>query len=208
MLLQRRPISTRFRLPMTKEQAAAMIRGSVMAEVERRQRKYVESDELTSQIELMADWLTDPKGKFCLILCGLYGNGKSTLVKALQQLLNLLDIRDDDNETCGLQIVDAKDVAWLCHDDRPAWDRLCRKKMLAIDDLGTEEAQLKVYGNTINPVIDMLYKRYDMQLFTIITTNLKPAEIRSKYEERIADRLNEMSFRIVFTNPSYRTLQQ
>ncbi len=208
MLLQRRPMTTRFRLPMTKEQAAAMIRGAVMAEVARRQRRFVESDELTTQIELMADWLTDPKGKFCLILCGLYGNGKSTFIKALQQLLNLLAIKDEDNETCALQIVDAKDVAWLCHDDRPAWNRLCRKKMLAIDDLGTEEAQLKVYGNTINPVIDMLYKRYDMQLFTIITNNLKPTEIRSKYEERIADRLNEMSCRIVFTNPTYRTLQQ
>ncbi len=208
MLLRRNRISARFRLPMAKEQAAAMLRGAVMAEVERRHRQFVEPDELTAQIDLMAGWLTDPKGKFCIILCGLCGNGKSTLVKALQQLLNLLDIKDEFNESCGLRIVDAKDVAWLCHDDRPAWNKLCREKMLAIDDLGTEETQLKVYGNTINPVIDMLYKRYDQQLFTVITTNLKPGMIREKYEERIADRLNEMSCRIVFENPSYRTLQQ
>lgn len=77
--------------------------------------------------------------------------------------------------------------------------------MLAIDDLGTEPVEVLEYGNRLNPVIDLLYKRYDEQLFTIITTNLTPKEIRERYGERIADRLNEMAFRIVFDNETYRT---
>jgi DNA replication protein DnaC len=44
-----------------------------------------------------------------------------------------------------------------------------------------------------------------MQLFTIITTNLTPAEIREKYGDRIADRMNEMMVKIIFNNPTYRT---
>ncbi len=179
-----------------------------MAEVASRRRQFVESDDLTARINDMADWLTNPEDKFCMILCGKYGNGKSTFVKALQQLLNLLEIMDDYNGTYGMQIMDAKDVVWLCHDDRSKWSKLCSKQMLAIDDLGTEDTQLKVYGNVINPVIDLLYKRYDEQLFTVITTNLLPDEIRKKYGDRVADRFNEMSCRIVFTNPSYRVLNQ
>ncbi len=58
-----------------------------------------------------------------------------------------------------------------------------------------------LYGN---PTTDMLTMRYDRLLFTIITTNLTPQEIREKYGDRIADRLNEMMVKIVFENPTYR----
>ena len=46
--------------------------------------------------------------------------------------------------------------------------------------------------------------RYDEQMPTMISTNLMPSEIRSKYGDRIADRLNEMAIVIVFKNASYR----
>jgi DNA replication protein DnaC len=61
------------------------------------------------------------------------------------------------------------------------------------------------YGNLLCPLVDLLTKRYDLQLFTLVTTNLTPAEIRAWYGDRIADRLNEMMLKIVFTNESYRS---
>ncbi len=203
-LLRRRPITTCFRLNMTLEQASNLFRGAVMAVVAQRHRSFVDSESLTAQIGQIAQWLTEPQGKFCLILCGRCGNGKTTFVNALQQLLNLLNLKDEYGDPVGYQIVDAKDIAWTCREDRPSWSRLCSRKMLAIDDLGTEPTEVQEYGNRMNPVIDMLYKRYDKQLFTIITTNLLPHEIRQKYGERVADRLNEMACRIVFENESYR----
>ena len=60
------------------------------------------------------------------------------------------------------------------------------------------------YGNVYTPVIDLLTKRYEEQLFTIITTNLTPQQIREHYDDRIADRLNEMVEKIVFKNGTYR----
>ena len=93
----------------------------------------------------------------------------------------------------------------MCRDRHQEWRTLSRRNMLAIDDLGTEPVEIQDYGNHLSPVIDLLYKRYDEQLFTIITTNLTPKEIRERYGERIADRLNEMAFRIVFDNDTYRT---
>ena len=77
--------------------------------------------------------------------------------------------------------------------------------MLGIDDLGTEPREVMDFGNVVTPVIDLLTKRYDEQLFTIITTNLTPKQIREHYGDRIADRLNEMIEKIVFKNDSYRT---
>lgn len=61
---------------------------------------------------------------------------------------------------------------------------------LAIDDLGTEPVEVMDYGNIITPVINLLTKRYEAHLFTIVTTNLDPKEIHKRYDDRIADRLN------------------
>lgn len=76
--------------------------------------------------------------------------------------------------------------------------------MLGIDDLGTEPIEVLDYGNPLFPVIDLLTKRYEAQLFTFVTSNLRPEEIRERYGVRIADRLNEMMFKIGFDNPSFR----
>ena len=78
--------------------------------------------------------------------------------------------------------------------------------MLGIDDLGTEPMEGLAYGNVYAPVIDLLTKRYDEQLFTFITTNLTPPKIREHYKDRIPDRLNEMVEKIIYSNDSYRTI--
>ena len=40
---------------------------------------------------------------------------------------------------------------------------------------------------------------------TLITTNLTPQQIREHYGDRIADRLNEMVKKIVFSNATYHS---
>ena len=190
---------------MTAPQVKDSMKAAVMAEVERRQGIFVESKALDEQLALMAEWLTTNDHHFCLLLCGKCGNGKSTLVRALQNLLNLLSLRDEYGNAIGFPIVDARELAWMCRDRHQEWRDYTKRSMLAIDDLGTEPVEVLEYGNHLNPVIDLLYKRYDEQLFTIITTNLTPHEIRERYGERIADRFNEMAFCIVFDNDTYRT---
>ena len=80
--------------------------------------------------------------------------------------------------------------------------------MLGIDDLGEEETTMMDYGNRVTPVIDLLSHRYDRMLFTMVTTNLTPKEIREKYGARIADRFNEMLEVIRFKDISYRKLNR
>lgn len=194
-----------FRLPLSSKDATTALLLAVRTEVEYRRRIFIESDDLRQQVSCMASWLTSDNSKFGMLLCGQCGNGKTTLVKAFQSLLNLLRLQNKwRNEVWGMEIHNARDIARLCKDNWRGWQRLCGVQMLAIDDLGTEPTEVMDYGNVLNPVIDLLYKRYDEQLFTIVTTNLNPKDIRSKYGERIADRFNEMMERIIFANGTYR----
>lgn len=95
-------------------------------------------------------------------------------------------------------------IAQLCKTNHTKYLELVQDDMLAIDDLGTEPVEVMDYGNIITPIIDLLTKRYEAQLFTIVTTNLDPKDIRKRYGDRIADRLNEMMAKIVYRNPTYR----
>ena len=195
-----------FRLPMSAEQAYNCLLAATIAEVEFRHRSFYENNDNKAQLRQMADWLTSGSSKFGILLCGGCGNGKSTLLKAFQQLLNYLAIPMHDGQAnYGIQITDAKFVAHLARTDYSAFLRLSHKDMLGVDDLGTEPQEVMDFGNVVTPVIDLLTKRYDEQLFTIITTNLTPKQIRDHYGDRIADRLNEMVEKIVFTNGTYRT---
>lgn len=199
----------RFRLPLTTDDAAAAITAAVEAEVTFRHRTFTLNGSVQEEITKLATWLTGDASQFGVMLSGTCGNGKSTMMKAFQQLLNALRIpnpfpSDGHSTYYGMQIVDAKQVAHLCKTDYSAFLRLAMTDMLGIDDLGTEPIEVIDYGNVLCPVIDLLAKRYEEQLFTFVTTNLTPKEIRERYGERIADRLNEMMFRIGFGNPTFR----
>jgi len=205
-LLQHRPMKARFKLPMSEEEAYAYLLAAMMAEVEYRHRTFRSNEYLERQLNEMAHWLTSPSSHFGILLCGGCGNGKSTMLKALQQLLNALHIPKPYNEgTYGIQIVDAKYIAYLCKNNYEAYRKLISVDMLGIDDLGTEPSEVLDYGNVYTPVIDLLTKRYEEQLFTVITTNLTPQQIRGHYGDRIADRFNEMVRKIIFDNGTYRT---
>lgn len=175
--------------------------------VEHRDKTFIMSEALMTQAGEIAEWLTGNHSKFGLMLCGGCGNGKTTFVKAFQQILNKFEIKVDDDysERYSIRIVNARDLARVCKEDYDEWRNLCYKRMLAIDDFGTEPLEVMDYGNVLYPITELLTTRYDRHLFTILTTNLTPSEIRFRYDDRIADRLNEMMGKVIFANSTYRT---
>lgn len=150
----------------------------------------------------MAQYLT-ATDRFGLALIGSVGNGKTTLVRAIQAVIDHLNIEDPYSiRPFALDIRTAVELTRL---DDDTYRRYCNTKLLAIDDLGNEPTEVLSYGNTTYPIIELLTTRYERQLYTIITTNLTPAQIRDKYGDRIADRLNEMCHTVTFTYPTFRS---
>ncbi len=85
---------------------------------------------------------------------------------------------------------------------------LTSKRELVIDDIGTEPLNNKDYGTDMNLVADIIRLRYNKSQkgysVTHITTNLDKEQIKERYGDRIADRMNEMFIPILVTGESKR----
>lgn len=76
---------------------------------------------------------------------------------------------------------------------------------LYIDDLGTEQPEVKVFGTPVMPVYEVLNERYASKRFmTFVTSNLDPGQIKERYGDRISDRIREMFNVMVMTGESRR----
>ena len=180
---------------MPTEEAALYIEAALQVEVEKRGRTFGDSDELQGHIVQIARMFTEPTTKFGILLCGGVGNGKSSMMYALQNLIKSLKIPLNGNttfDTWGMRVESAKFIYNQVKVDSQEYRQIRIANMLGIDDLGEEEPTLMNYGNRVTPVIDLISYRYCRMLFTMVTTNLTPAQIRSTYGDRIADRFNEM----------------
>lgn len=195
---------------------ANAIYASYKAEVMRRGRKLVFDEATKQHIQRAAEWLTDPKGKPGMMLCGLYGNGKTTLMLAICNLVNYLFYSDASDERKAFRIIGAREIARLGSKDETIGEyrRLVNEELLAIDDLGEEPPEIIEYGRIFTPVKDLLLERYNQQRITIATTNLievKKTDDKSKkqltahYSARVVDRFSEMMDIVIFKNSSYRT---
>lgn len=204
----------RFRFNLSPQDALDLMAAFYQAEVQRRYREFILDKETEDNLDHLASFITGMAPKFGVMLCGNVGNGKTTLMKAFQRCIYYLDARHhfeflDDKEygqrfKPEMRIVDVRDILSAAKNNMQEYIQLRSCLMLGIDDLGKEPAEVMDYGNILSPVIDLIEHRYDKQLFTFITSNLTPKEIRQKYGERIADRFNEMLGVIVFRNSSYR----
>lgn len=208
----------RFRFDMTPQDALDLLTAAYQYEVQWRQRKFVLDANTEGNLIKLAEYLTQPVPKFGIMCCGTCGNGKTTLLYAFQRVVNYLQDRrhfsflDSDNASfkASIEIFRAKEVAQISRDQKQ-FKSLMQRPMLAIDDMGTEPAEVHDYLNINTPVADVIDYRYNHQLFTFITTNLvaqqkddKDVTIRMKYGDRIADRFNEMLHVIIFKDITYR----
>lgn len=202
-LLQRKTIKQRFKLPMTSAQAIDLLTAAYMAEVEYRHREFVNDEQTRENIRSLAEFVTSEGSKFGIMFCGVCGNGKTTLMYALQNVINAVNNAGGFDGKTEMMIADAKEIAQTANSVKE-FRALKSQGMLAIEDMGREPAEVLNFGNVLNPVVDLIEYRYDNQLFTAITTNLTGEQIREKYGKRIADRFNEMLHVVIFKNNSYR----
>lgn len=188
-------MENRFSLGMTIEQCYTVLKCCYRVEVEARHRQLILDEHTEQALKQVAEWLTDSNGKFGLLICGNVGNGKTTMLNAIKSAIRYMDE--------GFRAETANYVSCVAKDPIE-FGSLRAVPHLGIDDIGTEPLEVVDYGNVIYPMVELINYRYSRQLFTIMTTNLTPKQIREKYGDRIADRFNEMMHKIIFTNDTYR----
>lgn len=213
----------RFRFPYQSDQMYSLLLSACKAEVLSRGRTFLDSPDFYWRIKEVADWLTSTDTvKFGLFICGNKGNGKTTLVKAMMSLYYFLHSNESvtDHQSMifprfGFKLVTARELVRSAkafynrtrdnREETEYYKSLMDTEVLCIDDLGTEPAECTSYGEVVNPTMEMLSYRYEMQFCTIATSNMAPDEIKNYYDERLADRFREMMQIINFSNsPSFR----
>jgi len=185
------------------QEIPSLLYGIYKLEVERRGFNFRPTEETINNIKLASNWLTNRKSRSCLALMGNVGNGKSTLMHAIKRLIWTLSQEEREGYKHNLEEIRADDLTEIAKNGLE-FNKWKRVELLAIDDAGLEPSVIKVWGNEKNPFVDLIYSRYDNQLFTIITTNLNESEFLDKYGIRISDRFAEMFDQIAFNNKSFR----
>lgn len=191
----------------------ASYRMKVTERIPKEQYKPV-SDEMRKKMEMIAHWLCQKEKRPGLLLYGNVGNGKTTMLKAICHVINstckpeTYDNGRREQTLSGtsevISIFRAKEIIENYHENRTTYDLMCKVSLLAIDELGVEPIETKLYGNANEPLIDLLSLRYDKQLTTIISSNLTRNEIGERYGKRLDDRFEEMFSTVSFSWESFR----
>ena len=153
----------------------------------------------------VVEWLWGRRRFNSLFIQGAPGTGKTTLVEALcSALKNLAE------QGVAFNIQMRVKAMQLNNEERiqnGMLDLLSEAHGLLIDDLGSESPVVKIYGSEIHPMEQVIKRRSDDQLPTIVTTNLTLEKIAEQYKsERMADVLAQYDKMIINNSKSFRRL--
>lgn len=204
-LRSRRARISDFRLfDISQDEMRAILSEAYLQEVMKRYQTFIVNDVLKETISVIAQWLTSPQSrrKPSLYIVGYPGTGKTTMMLAIRETMNLLHQRDplcpsSKISELFLNIKTSKEINTIFKEDLKQYRAITNCYFLGIDDLGNESKVLLEHGNIYTPIQNLLEQRYITQYPTIITSNLNGKDIRNRYGNRIADRMNEMALPII-----------
>ena len=188
-------IVSKERLPVklseSPELSKAILLGWYGTAVRERDVKFVIDSNTEDKIEKVVKWMYESK-KRGLLLCGTLGNGKTTMLKALKNMLGY-----------GAIYVEAQQV-YEYFKKNQSLPTTAPYQVLLLDDLGVEPSSYNDFGEIRYPLTELLMNRYKMNLTTVIATNCTFEQLGETYGDRLQDRMKEMFAMIKYTEPSYR----
>lgn len=141
------------------------------------------------EYEQVANWLTGNKGRG-LFLFGNCGRGKSVLCRYVLPAILLNYMR---------KVVAVYDMQELNRDV----DGVLRKHIVALDDVGTEELSVK-FGEKRLAFAEVMDAAEKYGKLVIVSTNLSLEDLRSRYGDRVIDRIRSTMQRVAFNGKSLR----
>lgn len=208
LISQKQIFKGKFSVCIDPEEIEQLLKNIINEEIAQRNKlKFVEKKE----IEKVAKWLYYPTLKSGLLLNGNVGCGKTTIARAIKNLINGLHIG-----FCETTINDkkyrfafgsypfVKNSSNICKEIKEStlsriarsrefdFENIIKSPYLFIDDLGTEYSQVTSYGSKMMPICELIDYRNDKMLFTLATTNLKIDQIRDIYGDRTMSRVKEL----------------
>lgn len=139
-----------------------------------------------------------------MVLYGTPGTGKTTYMRAVERAARMA--HDKDSQRTVIRWEKASGLGYILKNDPAGWEAVKKCKLLLLDDAGFsgECEVVNNYGVNARPVNEVLEYRYDMQLNTVMTTNLTREQLRDNYGERIWSRLCEMAAFVKMTGRDWR----
>lgn len=201
------PMTRGLALPVDSRAIKNLLFGFFKREVEKRKNNFMLTEELKRNLSSVGEFLVTEKRYYGLFMPGSVGNGKTTMLKAIRDLLVYLVDKGTINYCEGdkyPRFVTSREMANIAKDQND-FRALKSAKYLLIDDLCEEPVEVVSYGNYIYPFIELLEYRYDQMLPTFISSNFNAESISKKYRnERLQDRMKEMFKIISFVEESFR----
>lgn len=186
--------------------------------VESEGREFKKTDNLRCQIRKVVEKMTSDDLRWCLLINGQIGNGKSTLSKAILSVFNdMIDKRvfnsGDIMDWHYMSRVSAMGLVEAFLDDRDKYKEYRSQNWLIVDDVGSEAPYVNLYGTVFRPMSDLLFYRYENRLPTIFVSNFRlegdgTHENKGLFDiyddPRFRDRFKQMFNVVLFKDKSFR----
>jgi len=179
------------KLPESQEQLAGLLLGSYGAVVSSRDMELQMDDSTVAKVEKVVKWMYESR-KRGLLLCGTLGNGKTTMLRAIKNLLGSKSVYLESQ------------AIYDYFRQNQSFPEISADAVLLIDDLGVEPPTYNDFGEIRYPLTELLMRRYKGNLTTVIATNKTFEQIGETYGDRLQDRMREMFAIIKYVEPSYR----
>lgn len=143
-----------------------------------------------------------------ILLMGPTGTGKSVAMEIMNTYGQIDDIKflyEGKPYRMNYQIADPQSmISQFLEFSYDGIDTYCRRRILCIDEIGTESAMVKYYGNTIDVLSHVLAERYTRKLLTFGTTNYPISVLEKMYDDRIVSRMYSLFNFFVMKGPDFR----